>query len=919
MALNGAQADGSVSSGRLWSFAGREFDESRLELRVNGQLVELELKPLEILLQLLLNAGKVVTKDQLLDAIWPGLTVVEGSLTTAIYKLRKALGDEDSTIVVTVPKVGYRLAASAENQPGRASTFPVELSLNTGSPVPGREHWHLVRPLEISPNSEVWLAKHPKTNELRVFKFASNAARLKALRREVTVFRFLRESLGERAEFVRIFEWNFDKHPYFVESEYGGPNLAEWAESQGGLANIPLQRRLHMVATIAQAVATAHQAGVLHKDLKPANVLVTPVADGKEQIRIVDFGSASLIEPSRLKALGITNLGFTQTGGPTTASLTGTLLYLAPEVFCGQAPTAAADVYALGVMLYQTVIGDFHKPLSPGWEAGVRDQLLQEDIACAVHGDLAQRLATTAELADRLRRIDQRRDERTRLEQAQQRDRVAERKRREAHARRPWVILAAVALCIASLVILHFYRSSSPPSPQLRTVAVLPFQNVGQDQSVEFLRTALPDEVATTLSYTRGLSIRPFAVTTKYSGPNLDLQKAGREMGVSSVVTGHFLKGGDQLQVTLEAVDVQSNRLLWRDTLDVPAENMIAMQRQVTATAREGLAPVLGSSSFAADSAARPQNEEAYDLYLRSIALSGENVPNQKGITMLERAVELDPKYAPAWYALALRYYYKSQYAGGGEAIMQRSEDADERARALDPDSILAGALLVQIRVERGRLAEAYREATDLVHRRPDSADVHFTLSYVLRYVGLLEDAAAQCNVARSLDPHNPGWRSCNAVFEQLGNYDRALDFLHLADPNSQWSKTHLIQFYLRQGRKKEALEVGATNIPGWQSFTMLQACAANRPAKEIAALASAVQPQEDPELNYAFAAHLAYCGQTSAALRLLMLSIRANHCSYPAIDTDPFFAGLRSNPEFIRIHAAAVACQKDFLAKRGQ
>src|SRR6266478_6333121 len=435
MALNASQADSSVSSGRLWNFAGREFDESRLELRVNGELVELELKPLEILLQLLLNAGKVVTKDQLLDTVWPGLTVVEGSITTAIHKLRKALGGGGSAKKATVQRVGYRLAASVESQAGRASTFPVELSFNAGSPVPGREHWQLVRSLEISPNSEVWLAEHPKTHELRVFKFASNAARLKALRREVTVFRFLRESLGERPEFVRIFEWNFDTHPYFLESEYGGPNLAEWAQGQGGLAKIPLQNRVLMLATTAQAVATAHRAGVLHKDLKPANVLVTPAAAGEGQIKLVDFGSASLIEPSRLKDLGITNQGFTQTGGPTTPSLTGTLLYLAPEVFCGQSPTASADVYALGVMLYQCVIGDFRKPLSPGWESAVTDRLLRDDIANAVCGDPAQRLSGPSELAERLLSLDRRRLERGQLEETQRHQQIVERKRAAARAR----------------------------------------------------------------------------------------------------------------------------------------------------------------------------------------------------------------------------------------------------------------------------------------------------------------------------------------------------------------------------------------------------------------------------------------------------------------------------------------------------
>src|SRR5438067_597650 len=234
MVLNGSLAELADASGRVWTFAGREFDEARLELRVNGKPVELELKPLEVLVQLLDHSGDVVTKDQLFDAVWPGLSVVDGSLATAIHKLRKALGDEDCAVIVTIPRVGYRLAAAAHSWASRLCPFPSELSFKAGQPVPGRAHWRLVRPLDASANSEVWLAEHPKTRELRVFKFVSNASRLKALKREVTVFRFLRESLGERSDFVRIFEWNFETQPYFLESEYGGPNLSEWTETQGG-------------------------------------------------------------------------------------------------------------------------------------------------------------------------------------------------------------------------------------------------------------------------------------------------------------------------------------------------------------------------------------------------------------------------------------------------------------------------------------------------------------------------------------------------------------------------------------------------------------------------------------------------------------------------------------------------------------
>ena len=164
------------------------------------------------------------------------------------------------------------------------------------------------------------------------------------------------------------------------------------------------------------AVAAAHELGLLHKDLKPANILVAATPDGTPQIKVADFGSASLLVPERLAALGITNLGFTQTGGHDAETLTGTLMYLAPEVLAGQLPTAASDVYALGVLLYQLVAGDFRRPLAPGWEADIADPLLREDIADAACGDPARRLKTVAALVDRLGNLDRRRAEREELD-----------------------------------------------------------------------------------------------------------------------------------------------------------------------------------------------------------------------------------------------------------------------------------------------------------------------------------------------------------------------------------------------------------------------------------------------------------------------------------------------------------------------
>src|SRR5437899_1711124 len=275
MNFKGTAVDVEETTGRLWRFADYEFDELRRELRIKGKPAELESKPLELLLQLLLHAGEVVTKEELLESVWPDVMVVDGSLATAVSRLRKVMGDEDHPAIVTVPRVGYRLAVPVYCKTVAAAAGP-ELGFKAEDTVPGREQWRLSRPMDVSGSSEVWLAENPKTHEQRVFKFAADGARLKGLKREITVSRFLRESLGERPDFVRILEWNFETSPFFLESEYAGANLAEWAEMQGGLSKIPFETRLQLLVDVGTAVAAAHAIGVLHKDLKPANILVVP-------------------------------------------------------------------------------------------------------------------------------------------------------------------------------------------------------------------------------------------------------------------------------------------------------------------------------------------------------------------------------------------------------------------------------------------------------------------------------------------------------------------------------------------------------------------------------------------------------------------------------------------------------------------
>jgi serine/threonine protein kinase len=300
----------------------------------------------------------------------------------------------------------------------------------------------------------VWLATHSKTLEERVFKFAMDGERLRSLKREAMLSRVLHKQLASRPEFIRVLEWNFENRPFFLESEFGGPNLTEWAEQQGGLQNVPLEKRLQIVAATARAVATAHDLGVLHKDLKPNNILVSSAPDSSWQVRLVDFGSGALLDPSHLRDLGITDAGVSH---ETKIEISGTLMYCAPELLEGNPCTASSDVFALGILLYQAIQGSFRSSLSPGWESSVDDPLLREDIALAACGDPSRRLATAAELAQRLESLDDRKRERQATLLVEQRAQLAERNLQNARARRPWAAAALVILAVGLISSLALY------------------------------------------------------------------------------------------------------------------------------------------------------------------------------------------------------------------------------------------------------------------------------------------------------------------------------------------------------------------------------------------------------------------------------------------------------------------------------
>ncbi len=615
-----------------------------------------------------------------------------------------------------------------------------------------------------------------------------------------------------------------DGLPYFVMEFVEGTPITRFVQRE----NVDLRGRLSLFIKVCSAVELAHRHQVIHRDIKPHNVLV----NADREPKLLDFGIAKLLSIDSDE--GVTTVA---------AERRLTPLYAAPEQRAGQPATIATDVYSLGALLYELLtnkppVADSDSKVSKdvasgrvskvAASSGTEHQLrgdLDAIVLFAMRKEPEMRYATVEDLADDIRRHLAREPVVARHPTLGYRAKCLVKRNGSRLA-----ASAAVVIVLAAVLFAFWARSqqnareaegmpargvSAPASDIRKSIAVLPFQNLSSDPDNAYFADGIQDEVLTRLTKIGDLKVISRTSTQGYQSQPGNLAEIAKQLGVANILEGSVQKAGSQVRVNVHLVNVQTGSQLWAETYDRNLSDIFSVETEIAKGIAESLQAKLTGREEQALAAKPTNNPQAYDAYLRGLAFETRSNYSSdalfKAIEFYDLAVRLDPNFALAWARLsgvhALLY---SNRRDTTTARRDAAKEALENAQRLQPNTpetlLFTGYYQYWVLHDYGLAKATFGRVSKML---PGNSEVLYALAAIARSEGNWDESVAYWERGLALNPRNTALLTevafTYAALRQFSKaqklYDRALDIL----PNELSLMALKASIYQAEGNLQEA------------------------------------------------------------------------------------------------------------------
>jgi len=523
--------------------------------------------------------------------------------------------------------------------------------------------------------------------------------------------RFHREALAlsriSHPGVATVYDFGTSEGQDYLVMEYVPGGTLEQRVDSGPL---PFKDIVRLGASVADAIANAHQHGVLHRDLKPGNIVLTAAGDPK----ILDFGLAVLLSGTRTTRV-------TQTG-----VVVGSLPYMAPEQIFGEADDVRTDVYALGVILFEMATGQ--RPF-----VRERPEALMFSILNDAHPTVR---SLRADAPDEL-------------------DRLVARCLQKEPAHRPQAAEVGDALRTLDTES-SFQGTPARGKEHIHAIAVLPFRNVSKDPSQDYFADGMTESVISDLAQIHGLRVISRTSAIRYKDTELTVPQIARELNVDAVLEGSAHFAGDRVRMSVQLVSARNDETLWADRYERDLEDVFGLQNELAKRVTNEIQIQLSPDEQTKLTARRPVNPEAHIEFLKSRHSFFDGSPEavELGVRHAMRALELDPDSALAWSALADCYIVQATrgMASPGE-VVPKAIKAAERALEIDANLADAHASIGVIQSHSGDLPGGLTSLQKAIELNPGHAYAHKFLGRVLYSYELHAEAISAMHKSASLDP----------------------------------------------------------------------------------------------------------------------------------------------------------------------